>query len=145
MNSICGAECDKCVFKENCQGCEKTCGKPFGEECIAAKYIKTGGKNSYVEFKQKLLDEVNELLCQNGLPAAETLCELNGSFVNLEYTLPNGNKAKFLSDKKIYLGTQIEVDGLDMCYGVVADTNFILISSYYENGENPELVVYKQR
>lgn len=143
MSSICGINCEKCNYKENCCGCEETCGKPFGGDCIAAEYIKVGGKKAYLQFKINLLKKINDLLIQNGLPISQNLYELNGAFVNLEYDLPNGEKVKFLDDKKIYLGCQIEVEGLEMCYGIVADANFILISRYYKNGTNPQLVIYK--
>ena len=145
MNSICGADCAGCTYKEGCRGCVATCGRPFGGACVAAEYIKTGGKEKYREFKQILLDEVNALLQALGLPAADGLCELPGAFVNLPYPLPNGRTEKLLDDKKIYLGTQIEFADRGVCYGVVADTTFILICSYSVDGSEPELVAYRKR
>lgn len=145
MNTICGADCGKCTFKDNCGGCKNTCGKPFGGVCVAAEYIKVGGKEEYLKFKQILLDEVNSLLTANDIPTAEKLHELPGMFVNLAYPLPSGYAVKFLDDKKIYLCTQIEFADMGVCYGVVADTTFILISSYSVNGSEPELIVYKKR
>jgi hypothetical protein len=50
-----------------------------------------------------------------------------------------------LDDRKIYLGCQIEFAGLGVCYGVVADTGFILVCSYSVNGSEPEMVLYKKR
>lgn len=145
MNTICGADCGECTYKDNCKGCLKTCGKPFGNTCVAAEYIKVGGREAYADFKQKLLEEVNALLEANNIPKADKLYELPGSFVNLAYHIPSGRQVKFLDDKKIYLGTQIEFADLGICYGVVADTTFILVCSYSVNGSEPELIAYKKR
>ncbi len=145
MKSICGAKCEECGFKNDCRGCAATCGKPFGGTCVAAEYIKTGGLEKYRDFKRVLLNEVNTLLKANNIPAAETLNELAGAFVNLEYPLPSGKTVKMLDDKKVYLGTQIEFADMGICYGVVADTTFILVCSYSVNGSQPELIAYKKR
>ena len=50
---------------------------------------------------------------------------------------------KFLDDKHTYLGSQLE--GETQCYGIVANMDFLLVCTYEENGENPELVIYKKR
>jgi len=82
----------------------------------------------------------------DGMPKVEKLNALVGKYVNLEYRLPNGQAAKFLSDAKTYLGNQLECEyGGDRCFGVVADMDFILICTYEEDGKNPELVLYKKR
>lgn len=141
MATICGADCSNCGFKETCLGCEKTCGKPFGKECVAAEFIKACGKEKYSEFKSDLLNKINIILEANGIQKADALYEIVGSFVNLSYPLPNGENARFLDDKKIYLATQIE--GENLCYGVVADTSFILVCSYKENGAEPKLIYFK--
>ena len=145
MKTICGADCGKCPFREECRGCVKTCGKPFGGACVAAEYIRVGGMEQYLAFKRVLLDEVNTLLKVNDLPAADGLNELLGSFVNLPYPLPSGEAVRFLDDKKIYLGTQIGFADQGVCYGVVADTTFILICRYSVNGSEPELIAYRKR
>ncbi|MDO4460319.1 MAG: DUF3795 domain-containing protein [Clostridia bacterium] len=145
MSTICGANCDNCGFKDSCKGCVETCGMPFGGKCIAAEYIKAGGKEAYHEFKIKLISEINGLLDNLGIADTEALYELPGSFVNLEYALDNGTSVKFLDDKRIYLGCQIEFEEMGVCYGVVADTNFILVCSYSMNGSDPELLMYKKR
>ena len=145
MSTICGAKCEECSFREDCKGCEATCGMPFGEKCIAAEYIKVGGREAYGEFQKGLLSEINTLLKAEGIPEAEALYELPGSFVNLEYPIPGGQTVKLLDDKKIYLGSQIEFADMGVCYGVVADTGFILICSYSVNGSEPELLLYKRR
>ena len=145
MDNYCGADCANCNFKDDCKGCAATCGSPFGGRCIAAEYIRVGGLNAYKTFKAQLLAEINALLSAEGLTEADALYELAGSFVNLEYTLPSGEKVKLLNDKNIYLGTQIEFADLGICYGVVADTTFILICNYSVDGSEPEIVIYKRR
>ena len=145
MGTICGANCDKCTYNDNCKGCTETCGRPFGGTCVAAQYIRVGGREKYNEFKHMLLGEINALLESNGIPTVEKLYELPGSFVDLAYPLPSGEKVKFLDGSRIYLGTQIEFADMGVCYGVVADTTFILVCSYSVDGSEPELIVYKKR
>ena len=145
MKTICGADCGKCPFREECRGCAETCGRPFGGTCVAAEYIRTGGMEKYREFKRVLLDEINAILKANDIPPADGLNELRGAYVNLPYPLPSGAAVRFLDDKKIYLGTQIEFADLGVCYGVVADTTFILICRYSVGGSEPELIAYRKR
>ena len=145
MSSLCGAECVRCVRKYVCPGCEETDGKPFGGTCLAAEYIKAGGKEKYEEFKQSLLEEINALLKANDIPQADALYELSGAFVNLSYPLPGGRTAKFLDDKNVYLGAQLEFDEQGVCYGIVADMGFILVCRYGYDGADPELLIYKKR
>ena len=111
---------------------------------IWRRYAEIGGKEKLEEFKRQLIDELNTLLNIEGLPKVEKLNVLPGEFVNMEYTLPNGEKVKFLDDKQTYLGSQLESD-FGICFGIVANMDFLLICSYEENGENPELVIYKKR
>lgn len=150
MSSICGVDCDNCGYgkNNNCKGCNETKGCPFGKPCFVAQYILTGGKDKFEEFKKKLIDEINSLNVF-GMPDITELTPLNGAFVNLNYTLPNEKTVQFLDNNEIYLGTQVESvlynEGINKCFGVVANTSFILVSEYEENGENPELVVYKLR
>lgn len=145
MSTICGAKCGECTFRNNCRGCEATCGRPFGGTCVAAEYIKKNGLEKYAEFKRGLLAEINALLKTCGIPEAVTLTELAGSFVNMACTLPNGRAVKFLDDSKVYLGTQIQAAGSEFCYGAAADTEFILVCRYKENGTEPELAAFKKR
>ena len=142
---ICGANCAACGQRETCPGCAATGGSPFGGRCVVAEYIRTGGMEQYTAFRAGLLGEINALLRARDLPAAETLYELPGAWVNLAYPLPSGETARLLDDKNIYLGCQIEFGGLGVCYGVVADAGFILICSYSVNGSEPELIVYQKR
>lgn len=102
-------------------------------------------KGKLEEIKEQLIDELNTLLHIEGLPKVEGLNVLPGEFVNLEYTLPNNEKVKFLDDNQEYLGSQLESKSGDKCFGIVANAEFLLICSYEENGENPELVIYKKR
>ena len=145
MNTICGANCDGCSFRNGCKGCAATCGRPFGGACVAAEYIKANGKEKYAEFKKETLDEINAALKESGISRADELWELRGAFVNLSYPLSSGENVKFLDDNKIYLGAQIKASDEERCFGVVADTDFILICSYGENGSDPELIAYKKR
>lgn len=69
---------------------------------------------------------------------------LNGFFVNLEYTLPNGQLVKFLKDNNVYLGNQIEIPKSDRCYGLVADEQYLLVCEYGCEGADPEIVLYKK-
>ena len=110
---------------------------------IWKRYAKIGGKEKLEEFKAQLIGELNALLDIEGLPQVETLNVLPGEFVNLEYTLPNGEKVKFLDDRQTYLGSQLE--GETKCCGIVANMDFLLVCTYEENGENPELLIYKKR
>ena len=96
-------------------------------------------------FKKQLLKEINDLAVE-GMPKVETLNALVGKYVNLEYMLPSGMKAKFLDDRTTYLGNQLE-SGIKegLCFGILANMDFILICTYEKDGENPELLLYKKR
>lgn len=145
MSSLCGAKCEACNLADSCKGCAATCGKPFGGSCIAAEYIKLGGKEKYLEFKENLKDEINLLLNTLNIPRTENLFELSGAFVNLAYPIPSGKTVKLLDDTEVYLGCQIEFGNMGVCYGVVANSTFILVCSYSQNGSEPELICYKKR
>ena len=144
MNALCGANCNECSFKTNCKGCSETCGKPFGGKCVAAEYIKVGGKPAFNEFKENIIAEFNALGIE-GMPKITELYCLCGSFINLEYPLENGSSVKFLDDKNIYLGAQVDCEFENRCFGLVADMDFLLVCEYGENGINPEVVLYKRR
>lgn len=137
-NSICGADCANCQWSATCKGCDH-------EKCFIAKYIKTGGKEKYDEFKQTLISEFNSLSIP-GMPKINELYALVGKYVNLEYPLPGGETVKFLDDNSMYLGNQVECEfGEGRCYGMVAGLDFLLVCEYGENGVDPEIVVYKRR
>lgn len=144
MKTICGIDCSECGFKDSCKGCTETKGYPFGGDCIAAECYKSGGENYFITYKRRLIKEFNALGISD-MPTITTLCQLSGAYVNLEYTLPNGEKIKLLDDTKIYLGYQVEKANSDRCYGLVADNNHLLVCEYGCNGAEPEIVVYKKR
>ena len=109
------------------------------------QYKNLAGAEKFAEFKQQLMDEINALHIE-GMPKVEKLNALVGGYVNLEYRLPNGKLVKFLDDGATYLGTQLECEfGGNRCFGIAANMDFILVCTYEENGENPELVIYKKR
>jgi hypothetical protein len=55
-------------------------------------------------------------------------------------------KAKFLDDQTTYLGNQLQSEIVeDLCFGVLANMDFILICTYEKDGANPELILYKKR
>jgi transcriptional regulator with XRE-family HTH domain len=105
--------------------------------------LSDGGK--FTAFKKQLIEEINGLHIQ-GLPRVEKLNALVGKYVNLEYRLPGGMKAKFLDDRTTYLGNQLESEsGGGRCFGILANMDFILICTYGKDGADPELVLYRKR
>lgn len=109
------------------------------------RYEELSDNGQFEEFKMQLINEINDLHI-DGLPRVDKLNALVGKYVNLEYTLPNGQKVKFLDDQKTYLGNQLESEfGGDRCFGILASMDFILVCTYEKDGENPELVIYKKR
>lgn len=146
-NSICSINCEECPSKAVCPGCIETGGCPFGKQCFLAKYILTGGMDNYIAFKNGIIDEINALKI-DGMEQVSEVVPLVGRFVNLEYPLPNGSRVKLLCDDEIYLGTQVKNlldDSGKSCFGVVARENFLVVTSYDEGCQNPELVVFKRR
>ena len=109
------------------------------------RYEELSDDGQFEEFKQQLIREINDLHIE-GMPKVEKLNALVGKYVNLEYRLPSGAHVKFLDDRKTYLGNQLESEfGGERCFGVLAGMDFILVSTYEAEGENPELVIYKKR
>ena len=109
------------------------------------KYEELSDDGQFEAFKKQLIDEINALNVE-GMPKLDKLNALVGSYVNLEYRLPNGAKVKFLNDQTTYLGNQLECElGGDRCFGVLANMDFILVCTYGEGGSDPELVLYKKR
>ena len=109
------------------------------------RYANLGGEEKFNEFKTQIIDEFNALNIE-GMPKVESLNALAGSFVNFEYKFSNGKSVKLLDDQTTYLGNQLEsVFGGNRCFGLIANMDFLLVCTYEENGENPELVVYKKR
>ena len=109
------------------------------------KYDELSDNGEFEQFKKQLIEEINDLNI-DGMPKLESLNALVGKYVNLEYCLPSGEHIKFLDDNTTYLGNELSCEfGGERCFGVVANMDFILISEYGVNGENPELIVYKKR
>lgn len=109
------------------------------------RYEELSDDGQFEEFKKQLINEINDLHIE-GMPKLDKLNSLVGSFVNLEYRLPGGQMAKFLNDDTTYLGNQLVSEfGGDRCFGILANADFILISTYGEGGADPELVLYKKR
>ncbi|MBR3199703.1 MAG: DUF3795 domain-containing protein [Bacilli bacterium] len=150
MKGICEANCEECELLKikKCQGCKNTKGCPFGKKCWIAKYIEIGGKENFEKLKEDLINEIN-FLNIDGMKKVEELYPLNGTFINLEYVLPNKTKVRFLKDNEAYLGSQIDCkfndNEIKKYFGIAANMNFLLICEYEENGKNPEILFYKKR
>lgn len=109
------------------------------------RYEELSDNGQFEAFKSQLIDEINALHIA-GMPKIDRLNALVGSYVNLEYPLPNGMRVKFLNDAATYLGNQVESEfGGDRCFGILAHPDFIMIATYEAEGKNPELVLYKKR
>jgi transcriptional regulator with XRE-family HTH domain len=109
------------------------------------RYEELSDSGQFEEFKRKLIGEINNLHIE-GMPKVEKLNPLVGRQVNLRYRLPSGMRVKFLNDQVTYLGSQMESEfGGKRRFGILADMEFILICTYEKDGENPELVLFKQR
>jgi hypothetical protein len=53
---------------------------------------------------------------------------------------------KFLDDQTTYLGNQLESEiKAGLCFGVLANMDFILVCTYEKDVQNPELILYKKR
>ena len=109
------------------------------------RYEQLSDNGQFEEFKKQLIQEVNDLHVE-GMPKLEKLNALVGEYVNLEYRLPGGARAKFLDDNVTYLGNQLESEfGGNKCFGVLANMDFIMVCTYGEGGTDPELLIYKKR
>ena len=109
------------------------------------RYEELSDGGQFEEFKKKLVGEINDLHIE-GMPKLEKLSALVGKYVNLEYTLPNGLKTKFINDETTYLGYQLESEfDENVCFGILANMDFIMICTYEAEGKNPELILYKKR
>lgn len=90
------------------------------------------------------MEECNALGIED-MPRVTELYPLNGSFINLEYPLPSGQRVKFWKDNNIYLGTQLLKNNSDRCYGITADEENLLVCEYGENGADPQIIAFKKR
>lgn len=151
MKNLCGLDCGECAWRGNCNGkCAETNGHPFGGSCMVAlccenKRCENCGKafEAPCRLKEQLISEFNGL----GIEDMEEVTGLNalpGAYVNLEYTLPGGQKIKFWDDNRIYLGNQVRKKNSDRCYGLTADENYLLVCEYGD-GSDAEIIVYRKR
>ena len=100
---------------------------------------------AFDRVKKEIIDEINGLGIE-GMPELRSLNALVGRYVNLEYPLPSGLRVRFLRDDTTYLGNQLEsLTEPGVCYGVLGNPDFILVSRYEADGANPELLVYRKR
>ena len=93
--------------------------------------------------KEELIQAFNALGIED-MGTVSELNELSGSFINLEYTLANGQTIKLLEDEKTYLGNQICKQNSDRCYGLATDGKYLLVCEYGDNGSDAEIVVFKR-
>ncbi|MBE6705997.1 MAG: helix-turn-helix domain-containing protein [Ruminococcaceae bacterium] len=108
------------------------------------RYTDIGGEEQFDKFKSELIGEINALNIE-GMPEVRSLNALVGSFINSEYRICN-TKTKLLNDNATYLGTQLESEFDDkVCFGIVANMEFIFVCTYGEGGSDPEVVLYKKR
>ena len=107
------------------------------------RYEQLSDGGEFERFKQTLIGEINALNIE-GMPKVEKLNALVGAYVNLAYPMPNGANVKFLDDNATYLGNQLEgEDG--RCFGVLANADFLLVSTYGKDCSDPQLIVYRKR
>lgn len=93
--------------------------------------------------KEELIREFNALQIP-GMDTVESLHELPGHFINLEYTLPSGQIIKLWDDNKTYWGNQMCKKNSERCYGLTTDGRTLLVCEYGDNGADAEIVVYKR-
>lgn len=96
------------------------------------------------EVKKELIAEFNALNIAD-MKEVTDLNVLDGSFINLEYMLPGGQKVRLWDDHKKYLGSQLCRAGSERCYGLTADENYLLVCEYGNNGADAEIVVFQRR
>lgn len=104
-----------------------------------------GEDEEFKRFKEQLIREFNELHVK-GMPEVKTINFMAGGYINMEYPLANGRKVKLLEDDTVYPANQLvsESDG-GRCFGIAGNKDILLVCTYEENGEDPELVVYRKR
>ena len=111
--------------------------------------------------KEDLIRRFNALQIE-GMGKVTDLNPLPGAYVNLEYTLPSGQKVKLLKDEatyyanqlhrqgrfwddsRIYLGAQLPKGDSGRCYGLAAGEGYLLVCEYGDGGSDPEIVVYQR-
>lgn len=152
MKTICGLDCHECGGLENgCKGCAETNGCPFGGTCMIAECCRRKECENFgqafaasCKLKEQLMDEFNALGIED-MEKVTSLNALSGAYINLQYTLPSGQKIRFWDDDRIYLGNQIDKKNSSRCYGLTADENYLLVCEYGEGGSDAEIIVYRKR
>lgn len=145
----CGLDCAQCPGRKNdCPGCGE-----LAKGCVVAQCAHQKNSDPCAScrpfegpcaLKAQLIREFNAL----GIKDMEEVTDLNalaGSYVNLAYTLPGGQKVTLWDDGRVYLGSQLHKRGSDRCYGLTADERYLMVAEYGDNGADPELVVFKRR
>ena len=96
-----------------------------------------------MKLKENLIEAFNGLHIRD-MEKVTCLNALKGSFINIEYSLPGGQKVRFWDDNKIYLGNQLHKKNSDRCYGVVADEKYLMVAEYGCYGSDAEVVVFRR-
>ena len=151
MKSLCGLDCSQCSWREQCGGeCAETNGHPYGDTCMTAlccekKSCENCGKafEAPCQLKERLIAEFNALNIED-MAEVTGLEALLGSYVNLQYTLPGGQRIRFWDDNRIYLGSQLHKENSERCYGLTADEHYLLVCEYGDQGCDAEIIVYKK-
>ena len=148
--SICGLDCSDCGLKDQCGGCSATNGRPFGGSCLIAACCLHKNHahcskcaDTPCALKEQLIAAFNALGVED-MAEVTDLNALQGSYINLTYTLPSGRSAQFWEDDRIYLGNQICKKNSTRCYGLAADENYLLVCEYGDGGSEAEIIVYKK-
>lgn len=94
-------------------------------------------------MKEKLIEAFNALQIAD-LGEITDLNEGKGSYVNLDFPLPNGDTVKLWDDNKTYYINQVEKKEGEKCYGLTADEKHLLVCEYGVDGTDPEIVVFKR-
>ncbi len=143
--TVCGLDCSQCPGHDSCPGCGE-----LSKGCMLAKCASQSSCGDCRPFvgpcglKAQLIREFNAL----GIPDMEEVKDLNallGSYINLEFTLPGGQKTKLWKDNRVYLGNQLCKRDSERCYGLTADEEWLMVAEYWENGADPEIVVFQRR
>lgn len=76
------------------------------------------------------------------LSKIKSLNKLNGDYINLLCTLPNGEHGKILNDNAVYYANQIDKENDDRCYGVASDGEQLAIYEYGCGGADAKLKLW---
>ena len=112
--------------------------------CLDKGQERCGQCGGVCGLRVPLLAEFNAL----GIPDMPEVTDLNvlpGAYINLPYTLPNGQTVRLLEDDKLYFGNQLEPKEGGRCYGLAADGEHLLVCAYGAGGSDAEIILYKKR